>query len=105
LGTALLDDLVVLIDDLSPPGDDAATAPRLGLQVFHLGNDPQSVTKDDREKKSPFQDGQEREGVDSRRIAGQPCGDGQNEQAMSDWSSEGTLCRELVVAVERVKVP
>ena len=104
MSAALLDDLAVLVDNLTMPGDDAATASRLGLQRFHSGNDLEGVAEDDREQKSPFQDGQECEGVDSRRIADQARGDGQNQQAMGNRSSERTLFRELVIAVERVEV-
>ena len=100
----MLDDLAVLVQDLTMPGDDAATASGLGLQGFHPGNHLEGVAEDDREEESPFQDRQECQGIDPRGIADQPRGDGQTEQAMGNRSSERTLFRELVVAVERVEV-
>jgi len=64
-----------------------------------------SVSPKTTQEELPFQDGHERQGIHPGRIADQPGGYGQDQQAMGDPLSERPLLRELAVAVKRIEVP
>jgi hypothetical protein len=51
------------------PGDDASPAAGTRFQRLDRRHDMDRVSKEDRTVEFPFQDGQERERVDSRRLA------------------------------------
>ena len=91
LGAAFLDQVSILIENSSVPGDDASPTFGLGLQRLDGGQGVDRVPEDDRPMKLPFEDRQKCEGVDARRLAHQAGGDGQTEQSMSHRPAEGVV--------------
>ena len=94
LSAAFLNQVSILIEDSPVPGDDASPSAGLRLQRLDRGEGVDRITEDDRTMKLPFEDGQEREGVDARRLAHQAGGDGQTEQSMSHRPAEGVALAE-----------
>ena len=89
LGSPFLNQVSILIENFSVPGDDASPSVGLGLQRHDGGEGVDRITENDWPMKLPFEDGQKREGVDARCLAHQAGGDGQTEQPMSHGPAEG----------------
>ena len=104
LSSAILDELPVLVEDPPIPGDHATSAVGRGLQGVHTCDPPDRVTEMDRTMESPLQDGEERQGVDARRLTEQPGADGQAEQTMGDRLAEGAGSRRRVINVDGIKI-
>jgi hypothetical protein len=86
------------------PGDDASPAAGTRFQRLDRRHDMDRVSKEDRTVEFPFQDGQERERVDSRRLASQTGGDGQTQQPVGDWAAEGVADLRRMIYVERIEI-
>ena len=104
LGTAFLNQIIILIKDSSVPCDYAPTPFRLRLQRLDSGKCVDRVAKKYRLMKLPFEDRQKCEGVDSRRLAHQTTCNGQAEQAMSHRPSEWAASKRRMIDVKGVEV-
>ena len=91
LRASFLDEVTVLIEDSTMPGDDASSAVRVRLQRLDLRERVDRVPEDDRTMEFPFKDCEEGERVDARSLADQAGGDGQTEQAMGHRPAEGVV--------------
>src|SRR6185437_15933789 len=88
LGQPFLEGLAVGVDKPALPGDDPAPSARPRLERDDPRDDLDGVAEGDRMKELPLQDGEERQGLDAGRMAGQARGDRQAEQAMRDRLAE-----------------
>jgi hypothetical protein len=104
LGAAFLNQVSILIQNFSVPCNDASPSSCLTLQRNNdrLGVD--RVPKDDWSVEFPFEDCQERQGVDARSLAHEAGGDGQTKQSMSHRPAEGIASGGRMIDMKRVKI-
>ena len=99
-----LNDLVVLIDDGSAPGDDAAFA---ATSLF-LGHDfrlgANRVADEDRSFEVPILDAHEGDRSHQRRVDGQSGADRPDQHAMRDRLTKQRRLGEFVVDVDRIEI-
>ncbi len=93
-----------MVQDTSIPGDNPAPASGLSLQCLHGGKGMDRITEDDWAMKLPFENGQKCERVDAGRVADQPGGNRQAQQAMGDRSSERAVPSGGLIDVQWVEV-
>jgi hypothetical protein len=104
LGASFLDEVAILIENSPMPRDDASASFGLRLQRLDGRHRVDRITKDDRTKKLPFEDGHECQRIDARSLAHQSRGDGQTEQSMSDGPSERITLGGRMIDVQRIEV-
>jgi hypothetical protein len=104
LGAAVLNQVSMLIQDFSVPGDDASPSPGLRLQRKYCREGVDRIAEDNRSMKLPFEDAQEREGVDARRLAHESGGDGQTKQSMSHGSTERVDLGRRMISMKRIEI-
>ena len=104
LGTAFLDDAIVLVQDATMPGDHTSAAIRGGFKGLNAGEATDGVAKEDRVMESPFEDAEKGEGLHTRRLAHQARADGHSEQTVSDRLAEWTAPGSLEIHVNGVEV-
>src|SRR5262249_8118006 len=101
---ALLDDLLLLVEDLPFPGDDAAAAARPRFLLQHLTADADRVADEDRPAELPVTDRQDSEGAHHWEVDTESARNGQNQQAVGDGPAERCRLRELMIGMDRVEV-
>ena len=89
LGAAFLNQVSILIQNFSVPCNDATPSSCLTLQRNNDRQGVDRVPKDDWSVEFPFEDCQERQGVDTRSLAHEARGDGQTKQSMGHGPAEG----------------
>jgi hypothetical protein len=104
LGAAFLNQVSILIENFSMPGDDSSAASGLRLQRKYGGQGVNRVPKDDGAVKFPFENGQKRECVDTRRLAHQARGDRQAKQSMSHWPAERVALGRRMINMKRIEI-
>jgi hypothetical protein len=104
LGAPFLYQVSILIENFSVPGDDASTSSGMRFQRKNGGQGVNCVSKDDWSVKSPFENGQERKGVDARRLAHEAGGNGQTKQAMSHGPAEGIALGGRMIDMKRIEI-
>jgi hypothetical protein len=62
------------------------------------------IAEDDGSMKLPFEDGQEREGVDPRCLAHESGGNGQTEQSMSDGAAKRVDLSGRMIGMKRIEI-
>jgi hypothetical protein len=102
LGPSFLNQVSILIQDFSVPGNNASSSFGLRLQRLDDGESMNRITEDDWPMKLPFEDCQESEGVDARSLAHQTGGDGQAEQPMSHGPAERIILSRRVIDMQWV---
>ena len=104
LGSSFLNQVSILIQNFSVPGDDASPAFGLRLQRLDGGQGVNRITEKDWPVKLPFENRQKREGVDAWRLAHQAGGNGQTKQPMSHGPAEGIALGGRMIDMERIKI-
>jgi hypothetical protein len=104
LGASFLNHVSVLIENSPVPGDDASASFGLWFERHYGRDGVNRITEDDGQMELPLENGQEREGVDPRRLADQASRDGQTEQPMRDRFSEVIALSERMVDMQRIEV-
>jgi hypothetical protein len=93
LGTPLLNQIAILIEDSAVPCDYAPAPFCLRFQRLDGGKRVDRIAEKYRLMEGPFEDRQKRKGIDARRLAHQATRNGQAEQAMSHRASEWAASR------------
>jgi len=104
LGAAFLNQVSILIQNFSVPCNDATPSSCLTLQRNNDRQGVDRVPKDDWSVEFPFEDCQERQGVDTRSLAHKARGDGQTKQSMSHGPTEGIASGGRMIDMKRVKI-
>jgi hypothetical protein len=104
LGPTFLDETAFLVENPAIPGDFTAPAIAAGLQGLDPRNGVERISKDDRVMEFPFENSQERKGIDPRCLAHQAGGDRQTEKPMSDRPTERAAFGRGVIHVNRVEI-
>ncbi len=96
--------MTILIQNAPAPGDDASPTAGARFERQDRRHDVDRIAKEDGTMKSPFQDGQERQGVHSRRLACETGGDRETKEPMGDWAAEGVADLRRMIYVERIEI-
>jgi hypothetical protein len=104
LGPTFLNETALLVENSAIPGDFAAPAIPARFQGLDPRDPVERVAEDDRVMEFPFEDGQKRQGIDSRGLAHQAGGDRQTEKSMSDRPAKRAEFGRDVIHVDWVKI-
>jgi len=99
-----LNEVPILIQNATKPCDDATAAAGNGFACEDRRHDVDRVPEEDRAVKLPFQDAQECQCVDSRRLARKTRGDGQTKESVRDWAAEGVAGLRRMINVEWIEI-
>jgi hypothetical protein len=103
-GATFLDEVSVLVDDASVPGDDSAAAGSAWLEGLDGRNHMDGVTEKDRAMKAPFKDRQKGQGGDVGCLARQAASDGQSQKAVGNGASKGIGRWGRMIGMQRIEV-
>jgi hypothetical protein len=95
----------LVIEDPAIPGDDAPSRVAAAFQGLDAGNPVDRITEDNRAMEPPFQDRQERQGIDPWSLGEQARGDRQAQQSVRDRPSERALFGGGMIDVNGVEIP
>jgi hypothetical protein len=104
LGATFLNQVSILIQNFSVPCNDASPSSCLSLQRNNDRLCVDRVAEGDWSVEFPFEDCQERQGVDARRLAHEAGGDGQTKQSVSHGPAEGIASGGRMIDMKGVKI-
>ena len=104
LGPTFLNETALLVENSAIPGDFTAPAIPAGFQGLDPRDPMERVAEDDRVMEFPFEDGQKRQGIDSRGLTHQARGDRQTEKPMSDRPAKRAEFRRDVIHMDWVEI-